>query len=192
MKKILTVLLLIIAIFVGVVMTRPNTVHVERSTSIAAAPEAVYANVVDFHRWPAWSPWEKLDPNMKKDYEGAGSGVGAAYHWAGNDKVGEGRMTIAEADPARKVGIQLDFIKPFAATNTATFAFTPSPAGTDVVWAMDGQHNFISKAMCLFVSMDQMVGKDFETGLAQLKTVVEAEAAAAPADTTAADTTATP
>ena len=172
-KKIVLALLVIVAGFLTFVVTRPDTFHVERSATIAAPANVVYAHVVDFHAWPEWSPWEKLDPAMQRTYGGAAAGPGATYSWTGNDKVGEGKMTIVDATPPSKVGIQLDFIKPFAASNTATFAMAPEGEQTKVTWSMDGKNSFMSKTMSVFMSMDKMVGGDFEKGLASMKSVVE-------------------
>ena len=176
MKRVFLVLLVLIAAAVAFVASRPATFHLERSTTIAAAPEAVFPHVNDFHRWGAWSPWEKLDPNMVRTFGGPESGNGSTYHWTGNKAVGEGNMTITESTPHQAVGIKLEFIKPYAATSTARFALTPAAGGTQVTWSMDGENNFVSKAMCIFVSMDKMVGGDFERGLAALKTVSESTA----------------
>ena len=176
MKKILGILALLIVVFLIFVATRPDTFHVERSASIAAPPEAVFANINDPHRWAAWTAWDKLDPAMQKTFEPTTAGVGSGYHWTGNKAVGEGRMTITESEPGRKVGVRLEFIKPFQAMNTSTFTLTPEGAETRVNWSMEGANNFMSKAMCIFMSMDAMVGPDFEKGLAALKTVTEAEA----------------
>jgi uncharacterized protein YndB with AHSA1/START domain len=171
---------------VAFVATRPNTYRVERSIVIAAPAEAVYPLLEDFRQWEGWSPWEKLDPAMTKTFGGAATGVGATYHWLGNNDVGEGRMTITEAEPAARVAILLEFLKPFASTSNCVFALAPEGTGTQVTWSMDGNHNFISKAMCVFVSMDKMLGGDFEEGLASMKTLAEASAvSAAPADSVA-------
>jgi len=187
MKKILMVLVVLILAAVLFVATRPNEYRVERSATFAAPPAAVFAQIDDFHHWADWSPWEKLDPQMQKSFGGAASGVGAEYHWVGNDKVGEGRMTITESQPNDKVAIKLEFLKPFPSTSVATFTLAPDGPGTRVTWAMDGKHNFMSKAMCVFVSMDKMVGGDFERGLATLGTVAAAAAMeSAPGDSTAA------
>jgi len=187
MKKVLGVLLALIVVLVAFVASRPATFHIERSATIAAPADSVFAHIGDLHQWPSWSPWEKLDPNMTRSF--AGTGVGSTYQWAGNDKVGEGRMTVTELEPARSVVLKLDFIKPFQATSTARFALDPAPEGTRVTWSMDGNNNFIAKAMCIVMPMDKMVGPDFERGLAGLKAVAEASAAAAPAaDSTAAAT----
>lgn len=181
MKKALVVLLVLAGALVAIIATRPDTFHVERSAVIAAPPEVVFANLDDFHQWPKWSPWEGRDPQMTREYEGAESGVGAAYHWNGNDQVGEGRMTITQSTPPSRLDIRLDFLKPFAATNQCAFELAPDAAGTRVTWTMDGKADFMTKAMTLAMSMDRMVGKDFEQGLAALKTVSEREAQNAPA-----------
>lgn len=173
LKKILISLAAIVAIILVVAATRPDDFRVERSTTIAAAPATVFGHVNDFHRWQAWSPWEKLDPQLKRDFSGPTSGAGAVYAWAGNSDVGEGRMTITESRPAERVRINLEFIKPFEAMNTTEFVFKPQGSGTAVTWSMVGEHNFFSKVMCLFMDMDTMVGEDFERGLATLKAVSE-------------------
>ncbi|MFO0757224.1 MAG: SRPBCC family protein [Byssovorax sp.] len=178
LKRIGLGLAVVLVLFILVVATRPSSFHVERSATIKAPPAAARAAVADFHGWQAWSPWEKLDPGMKKTFTGPASGTGAVYEWVGNDKVGEGRMTITEAT-ADKVTIRLEFIKPFASTNTTTFTFTPSGSETKVTWAMDGHNDFMGKAFSMFMDMDKMVGGDFERGLAALKQV--AESAPAPA-----------
>jgi len=186
MKKILLALLAVIVLFAIYVATRPNTYRIERASTIAASPATLYPMIADFHRWPEWSPFEKLDPQMKRELSGAQSGVGAVYAWAGNKDAGEGRMTITEATPDQDVTIRLEFLKPIPGSSTARFALGPAEGGTQVRWIMEGDHNFVSKAMCVFVSMDKMMGGDFEKGLAQMKTAAEASEAAAPADTTAA------
>ena len=141
---------------------------------MSAPAPVVFAQVNDFHHWDAWSPWAKLDPTMKYTYEGAPSGAGAIYTWSGNAKVGEGRMTLIESHPSNLISIKLQFLKPFAATNTAEFTFTPEGDRTAVTWNMTGHNNFLFKAVSLFMNMDKTVGGDFEKGLAQMKSVVEA------------------
>lgn len=168
--------LIIIAIIIGVLLfaaTRPDTFRVERSISIDAAPEKIFALVNDFHAWRQWSPWENIDPNLKRDYSGVANGVGAAYTWEGNHQIGTGRMEILKSTPSAQIIIQLDFIKPFAARNTAEFNFKPNGASTEVVWTMDGSNSYMHKVMGLFFSMDEMVGTSFETGLKNLKAVAE-------------------
>ena len=177
MKNIALVLVLILAGLAGFIATRPSEFLIVRSRTMAAPPEVVHAYVNDFHKWVEWSPWEKVDPALKRQYEGPKAGTGAVYAWQGNKDVGEGRMTITESRPGEAVRIKLEFFKPFAAVNDTVFSFKPSAGGanegTTVTWTMSGQNNFIAKAMCLFVDMDKMVGGMFEQGLAQMKTVVE-------------------
>jgi len=179
-KKILlgaiVVIVLAVAIFCVVVAMQPSRYHVERSASISAPPAVVFNQVNDFHKWEAWSPWAKLDPNMKTTYEGAPAGTGAMYSWTGNDQVGQGRMTITDSKPGELVKIKLEFTKPFAATNATDFIFAPQGNQTSVKWTMEGDNNFIGKAFGLFMSMDKMIGGDFEKGLAQMKSVAEAAA----------------
>ena len=173
----LKTILIVVAVFiVGVLAfaaTKPDTFSVQRSASIKAPPEKIFAVINDFHRWTDWSPWEKLDPEMKRTQSGATSGKGAVYAWESNGKAGAGRMEIIESTPASKVGIQLDFIKPFESHNIAEFTFAPEGDATRVTWTMHGPTPFISKLMQVFVSMDTMIGKDFEAGLANLKTLTE-------------------
>ena len=173
LKIILIVILVIVAGVLGFAVTKPDTFSVQRSTSIKAPPEKIFAVINDFHRWPDWSPWEKLDPTMKRTQSGAASGQGAVYEWDGNSKAGAGRMEIIESAPASKVGIQLDFIKPFEGHNIAEFSLAPEADATRVSWTMHGPTPFVSKVMQVFVSMDTLIGKDFEEGLANLKALTE-------------------
>lgn len=163
----------VVVIFLVVVALQPSDFKIERSATMRAPAPAAFAQVNDFQNWRAWSPWEKVDPALKRQYEGPKAGTGAVYAWQGNKDVGEGRMTITESRPGERVGIKLEFFKPFAATNAAEFTFKPAGDGTAVTWSMTGQNNFLSKAMCLFIDMDKMVGGMFEQGLAQMKSVVE-------------------
>jgi uncharacterized protein YndB with AHSA1/START domain len=153
--------------------TRPDNVRVQRATSIKAPPEKIFPLITDLHRWGSWSPWEKMDPAMKRTYSGAASGKGAVYAWEGNSKVGEGRMEIKDVSPPSKVTIKLDFVKPIEGHNIAEFTLEPKGESTNVTWAMYGPSAYIAKVIGVFVSMDSMIGKDFETGLANLKTVAE-------------------
>jgi uncharacterized protein YndB with AHSA1/START domain len=153
---------------------RPSDFRIERSKTIAAPPSAVFARLNDLHAWEAWSPWAELDPEMRTTYEGPASGVGARYSWTGNKKVGEGRVEITESRPNDLVQLRLEFLKPFKATNTTEFQLFPEEDGTRVSWTMTGRNNFVAKAFGVFVSMDEMVGKDFEKGLDRMKEVVEA------------------
>ena len=172
--KVLIGLAVVVVMLVAVVATRPSEFRFARSTTISAPAPAVFAQVNDFHRWEAWNPWAKLDPAMKQAYEGAPAGVGAVYTWAGNHEVGEGRMTVTESRPSDLIRIRLEFLKPIAGTSIAEFTFKPEGAGTIVTWSMVGQKSFIAKAIHLVMDMDKMVGGNFEKGLAEMKTVVEA------------------
>ena len=158
----------------ALIALRPSQLRVTRRASIAAPPAAVFAQVNDFRKWQAWSPWAKRDPGMATHYTGAPAGVGAVYAWAGNREVGEGRMTITESRPHELIRISLEFMKPFAATHTAEFTFAPDGGGTAVTWTMTGQNGFIGKAIGLVMSMDRMIGGDFESGLAGIKQQAEA------------------
>jgi hypothetical protein len=172
LKRIALILLVVIVAILILAATRPDTFRVERTTTIAAPPEKVAALIDDFHRWPSWSPWEKLDPAMKRTFSGPEKGVGATYAWEGNRKAGAGQMKITSETPAA-IGLQLDFIKPFASSCKVDFALQPEGQGTKVTWVMSGPMAYVSKVMCLFVSMDKMIGKDFEAGLANLKAAAE-------------------
>jgi carbon monoxide dehydrogenase subunit G len=173
LKKIAIVIVLLIAGVLAFAATKPDTFRVERSAAINAPPEAVFPLINDFHNWQAWSPWEKLDPAMTKSHSGAASGQGAVYEWEGNSDVGKGRMEITESAPPSRIKIKLDFLAPFEAHNTAEFALQPAGSGTNVVWAMHGENNFMGKVMQVFMDMDSMIGKDFETGLANMKAAAE-------------------
>lgn len=171
--KILIGIAVIIVVFVIVVALQPSDFRVARTTTIAAPASTVFAQINDFHKWGGWSPYEKIDPALQRTYSGAPAGVGAIYEWAGNKNVGEGKMTIVDSRPNELIQIKLEFLKPFAATNMAEFSLTPQDGKTAVTWAMTGHKNFMFKAVGLFMSMDKMVGGQFEQGLAQLKTLAE-------------------
>jgi uncharacterized protein YndB with AHSA1/START domain len=191
-RVILIVLLLAVVAVLGLAATKPDHYHVERSATMSAPPAAVFAQLNDFHHWEAWSPWEKIDPAMKRTFDGPASGKDQSYAWVGNDKVGEGKMTITASEPDTHLGIRLDFIKPWTETCEVDFAVAPEAEGTKVTWGMNGNHTYVSKIFCVFMDMDKMIGNDFEKGLAQLKTVTESAPAAAaePATTGATATTA--
>lgn len=162
----------LVIIILGLALGQPDQFKVERDIAIAAQPAKVYANLDDFHRWEGWSPWEKIEPSMKKTYTGPATGTGSSYAWEGKE-VGAGRMTITDSRPAQQLTIKLEFTKPFQATNTTVFELTPQGADTKVRWIMTGQNNFVGKIMGVFADMDSMVGKDFEDGLRSLKRVSE-------------------
>jgi len=174
--KILIGLALLVVLLVVVIAVQPSEFRITRTAIVAAPPSAVFAQVNDFHKWEAWSPWAKLDPAVRNTFEGAPAGTGAVFAWAGNNKVGEGRMTITESRPNELVRIKLEFMKPFAATNTAEFTFKPEGDRTAVTWSMFGRNNFIGKAVCLVMNMDKTLGGEFDKGLAAMKSVAEAAA----------------
>lgn len=174
MIKILMVMPIVVVAFAGIVALRPSGFRVTRTARMRAPAPAVFAQINDFHNWEAWNPWGKLDPAMKQTYQGAPAGTGAVYTWTGNKEVGEGRMTIIESRPNDLIRINLEFFRPFAATNIAEFTFKPEGDQTAVTWSMTGKNNFMAKAIHLFMNMDKMIGAQFEQGLAQMKSVVEA------------------
>lgn len=179
--------ILIAAVIAGLLVwvgLQPDTYRVERSAVINAAPAQVYGQVYDFQKWQAWSPWMEYDPNSKVTFEGPTSGPGAIMRWAGNEKVGRGAMALTEAKPNEALKIRLDFIEPMEGTSDVNFAFAPEGQGTKVTWSIDGKQGFFERLICTIMGIDleQMIGGDYERGLAKLKTVAEAAPpAAAPA-----------
>ena len=197
--KILIGVAVALVIFVALVATRPSAYHVERKLEVAAQADLVFGVLNDLHQFAGvlvlfGTPWEQLDPNMQKTFEGPAAGVGQSYAWSGKE-VGKGKMTIEESVPGLKVGIKLEFVKPMASTATCALTLAGTPTGSVVTWSMDGNHNFIGRAFGIFMDMDKMLGTDVEKGLAQLKTVAEgkqvaiaaAGAAQADADTAGAE-----
>jgi uncharacterized protein YndB with AHSA1/START domain len=173
LKKIAIAVAAIVAAFLIYAATQPDTFRVQRTTTIKAPPEKVFALIEDFDQWRAWSPWEKLDPAMKRTMSGAEKGKGAVYAWDGDKNVGAGRMEIVEAAPSSRIAIQLDFLRPFASRNTAVFTLEPKGDATSVTWTMQGPSSYITKLIGIFVSMDSMIGKDFDAGLASMKSIAE-------------------
>ena len=161
-------------IFVVAIAGQPDEFVVSRSATILAPAEKVFQHVNDLHKWEDWSSWAKLDPDAKSSFSGADSGSGAAMAWDGNKKVGAGKMTILESQPGERIRLKLEFIRPFQATNKAEFNFKSESGQTVVTWTMTGKSNFFFKVFGLFKNCDAMVGRDFEKGLASLKSVVEA------------------
>ena len=162
-----------VIIFIIVATMQPSDFRVTRTGTISAPASAIFAQVNDLQKWDAWSPWAKLDPEAKNSFEGPTSGTGAIMRWSGNNKVGQGSMTIIESRPDEFIRFKLEFLKPFAATNTAEFTFNSENDQTTVTWSMYGKNTFMSKAIGLVMSCDKMVGSQFEQGLAALKSVVE-------------------
>jgi hypothetical protein len=170
---ILIALAVAVTAFVAFVATRPGEFRISRSGTLPAPAAAVFPHVNDLRKWEAWSPWARLDPSAKSTFEGPAAGTGAIMSWIGNKNVGEGRMTIVESRPNELVRFKLEFFKPFKATNTAEFTFKPEGNQTAVTWSMFGTNNFMAKAINVFINCDEMVGGQFEQGLANLRAVVE-------------------
>ncbi|MGO4672305.1 SRPBCC family protein [Bosea sp. 2YAB26] len=170
---IVAILALAIVVVLVLAAMKPDSFRVQRSLAINAPPEHVFPLINGVRSWGDWSPWEKKDPAMKRSFSGAESGLGAVYAWDGDKNVGQGRMEIVEASAPRKVGLRLDFIKPFEAHNDVTFALEPRGGATEVIWTMTGPAPFLTRIMHVFFNVDRMVGRDFETGLANLQVAAE-------------------
>ena len=168
-----------VAAVLVVAATKPDMLHVQRTATIAAPPEVIFPLINDLRNWGPWSPYEKKDPGMKRTYGGTSAGQGATYEWDGNMQVGKGRIEIKESRPPARVVLALDMIKPMEGHNTVEFTLTPHGGSTDVTWAMDGCTHYVAKVMSVFFSMDRMIGREFETGLANLKSVAEKREAGA-------------
>ena len=162
-----------IVVILIIASTKPDTFRIERHININAPPEKIFALLDDFHAWTQWSPWERKDPALKRSYSGAATGRGAVYEWEGNKNVGKGRMEISDSVPPSRLLVDLHFVSPFEARNTAEFTLTPVGNATTVNWAMYGPNVFMSKVMGTVMNMDKMIGKDFEQGLANMKAVAE-------------------
>ena len=172
LKKILLGLAAILIVLLVVVAFQPSDFRITRKAVIPAPPAAVFAQINDFHKWQAWSPWARLDPNAKNSFDGPASGVGSKFSWSGNNEVGEGSMKITASKPDESVVMDLVFTKPFTATNLTEFTMKPEGSGTEVTWSMSGKNNFIGKAIGLVINCDKMIGTKFEEGFANLKGVV--------------------
>jgi len=172
-KTIAIIILALVAAVLVYALTQPDSFRVERSIVIKAPPEKIFAQINGFHQWEAWSPWEKIDPAIKRSYSGADNGKGAVYGWEGNKDVGQGRMEIVESTPSSGVLIKIDFMKPFEGHDTVQFTLQPQGDTTKVTQAMYGPSPFVAKLMGLFFNMDKMVGQKYEEGLASLKAIAE-------------------
>jgi uncharacterized protein YndB with AHSA1/START domain len=177
MLEIIAIIAVVLAMAIAIILIlaaiKPNTFSVRRATMVKAPPEKIFALINNFHRWGTWSPYEHKDPAMKRTYSGAESGKGAVYAWEGNRNVGSGRMEILDASAPSKIVIKLDFFTPFEGHNTAEFTMLPQGDATNVTWLMHGPAPFMSKVMQVFMNMDNMIGKDFEIGLANVKNLTE-------------------
>jgi hypothetical protein len=150
-----------------------DTYSVERSLTMDASPARIYDQIVNFHHWTGWSPWEGVDPALKRTYSGADSGTGAVYFWSGNRKAGQGRMEITDAIEPSRVQIDLAFEKPFTSRSDTIFTIQPEGSGSRVTWLMTGRKTFMTRVMGIFKSMDKLIGPDFEKGLSGLKATTE-------------------
>lgn len=173
LRIILLVIVATIALILVLAILKPAEFRVTRSATLAVPASAVFAEINDFHRWQNWSPWEKMDPNLKRTFEGPASGMGSIYSWEGNKKVGSGRMTIAASLPSELIRIRLEFLKPWESTCVTEFTLVPEGSSTVVTWTMSGPNSFVSKLIGVFMSMDKMIGSDFEKGLTNLKSTLE-------------------
>lgn len=175
LKTVGIILLVLLGALLLMASRQPDAFAIERSVVIAAPAETIYPKIADLHQWAPWSPYEKLDPQMKKVFNGTPGAAGASYYWSGNSKAGEGTITVRELMPPSKITMQLDMLKPIEGHNVIEFNLEPASGGTRVTWAMRGANSFLSKVVSVFMNMDTMIGKDFEDGLASLKTQVEAK-----------------
>ena len=177
MFEIIAIIAIVLAIAIAIVLIlaaiKPGTFSVRRATTVKAPPEKIFSLINDFHQWGTWSPYENKDPAMKRSYSGAESGKGAVYAWDGNNNVGSGRMEILDTSTPTKIVIKLDFYRPFEGHNTAEFTMLPQGDATNLTWTMHGPAPFMHKVMQVFMNIDNMVGKDFEIGLANLKRLTE-------------------
>src|SRR5882724_6551980 len=177
MLEIIAIIAVVLAIAIAAVLilaaTKPVVFRVQRAATLRAPAEKIFPLINDFHQWGTWSPYEHKDPGMKRTFSGAESGKGAVYAWEGDKNVGSGRMEILDTSVPSKIVIKLDFFKPFEGHNTAEFTMLPQGDATNVTWLMHGPSPFMGKIMHVFINMDKMIGKDFEAGLANLKSLTE-------------------
>jgi uncharacterized protein YndB with AHSA1/START domain len=173
MLKTLLIILLLVATVLILAATKPNTFRVQRSVSIQASPEKIFALIDNLHSWPQWAPQDRDDPRMKRTFSGPESGVGATSNWSGSGNTGTGQMTITESEPSKKIAIAVDWQKPFQARNINEFVLDPEGGSTRVTWTMQGPNLYMMKLMGVFTNMDRLMGKHFENGLANLKAVAE-------------------
>jgi hypothetical protein len=173
-KKIAIAIVVLIVAVLAYAATKPDTFTIQRTATIDAPPERIFPFINDLHSFGSWSPYEKRDPAMKRTYSGPPFGKGAIYAWDGNSDVGQGSMEIVDSTPSSEVRMKLDFIRPFEGHNTVVFTLVPQGQSTNVTWAMHGENPYMSKVLGTFINFDKMVGGDFQTGLANLKTLAEA------------------
>jgi hypothetical protein len=173
MIPIILPLVIVAILFIVILAGLPDQFALSRSKTINAPAEKIFPLVNDLRKWDEWSPWAKLDPNAKNNFEGPQAGVGSSMTWDGNKKIGAGKMTIIESHPNTHIKFKLEFIRPFAATNISDFTFVPDSNQTKVTWTMVGESKFAFKIFSLLANCDDMAGRDFEKGLASLKAIAE-------------------
>jgi uncharacterized protein YndB with AHSA1/START domain len=172
-KKIARVMIILVVVILVFAATKPDTFHVERTATIKATPEKIYPYLSDFRKGEAWLPYERNDPSMKRTYSGPESGKGSVYEFEGNKAVGTGRLEIIDAMPPSRVVIKLDMLKPLEGHDIIEYTLEPRGDSTNFTWTIHGRVPFLGKVLSVFVSMDKMIGKDFEAGIANLKAIVE-------------------
>ncbi len=181
-KKLLLGLAALIALAVasvlGIATTKPDDFRIERSALIAASAQALFEQVNDVHKFDAWNPWAKVDPNVKNTYSGPASGVGACCSWDGNNEIGAGSSTIIESKPGELVRQRMDYKRPMEGTNTVDFTFKSEGDKTRVTWAMYGPQPFKGKIVSVFFDCEKICGPQFEQGLKNLEAIVTAAPAA--------------
>jgi uncharacterized protein YndB with AHSA1/START domain len=164
---------ILVAALLAAAAAKPGTFRIQRTKTIQASPERVFVLIDNFRQWDSWSPWEKLDPAMKRTFSGAERGQGAVYEWCSKGKAGQGRMEIMDTVAPSRVAIKLDFLKPFEGHNMAEFRLDRDGDSTHVTWTMYGPHRYMCKLMSMFFNMDKIIGREFETGLANIKSIAE-------------------
>jgi uncharacterized protein YndB with AHSA1/START domain len=176
MLKTLAIIGVVVVVAIGGILlyaaTKPDSFRVQRTVLISAPPDKVFPLINDIKAWTVWSPYEKKDPAMKRAYGAVTAGKGATYAWEGDKNVGQGSMEIVESSP-RKIVLKLDFLKPFEAHNMGEFVLEPKGDSTSVTWAIYGPSPYMSKVVGTFMNIDDMIGRDFEKGLADLKAAAE-------------------
>lgn len=170
----LYILLGLILLIVILALMAPRTYNVSREILISRAKPEVFAYLKSLKKMDEWSPWAQKDPNMEKKFTGVDGEVGATSYWNGNKEVGEGEQEITEIVDGERIASELRFLKPWKSKSDC-YLLVDDASGkeTKVTWGFSGQNKFPMSIMALFVSMDKMVGKDFEEGLRNLKQVLE-------------------
>jgi uncharacterized protein YndB with AHSA1/START domain len=171
--RILLVVVVVVAAVLLFAATKPSTFHIEKSITIQAPPEKLYALIEDFHNWPQWAPQDREDPTMQRTYKGTARGPGAVSEWTSKGSAGAGQMTIIAAKACSSVDVVVEWERPFKVRNAHRFTLTPTGSGTELVWSADGANLYLMKVMEVFVGVNGLMGKHFEAGLANLKKIGE-------------------